>query len=57
MKVKELRKWLKDFDGNLEVVIGDYDEIANEDGPVFKDINGLEQLTSDDKIEFISIHT
>jgi hypothetical protein len=56
MKVKELKKWLKDFDENLEVVIGDYDKIANEDDKVFHDISGLEQLTSDNKKEFVSIH-
>lgn len=56
MTVKELKKWLNDFDENLEVVIGDYDMISNEEETVFHDINGLEQLTSDKKVDFISIH-
>ena len=57
MKVKELRKWLKDFNQDLEVVIADYDKIGDEDEPIFMSIDGVEQLTSDTKEEFISIHS
>jgi len=56
MKVKELKQLLNNFDEELEIVIGDYDKIANEDEPVFHDIAGLEQLTSDKNEEFVSIH-
>jgi hypothetical protein len=57
MKVKELKQLLNDFDEELEIVIGDYDMIANEEETVFHDIDGLEQLTSTiKKEEFVSIH-
>jgi len=56
MKVKELKQRLNNFDEELEIVIGDYEMIANEDEPVFHDIAGLEQLTSDKNEEFVSIH-
>jgi len=56
MKVKELKQLLNNFDEELEIVIGDYDKIANEDEPVFHDIAGLEQLTSDKNEEFVSVH-
>lgn len=56
MTVKELKKVLDNFDENLEVVIGVYDQIAEEDGRVFNEIDGVEQLTSDQKEEFVSIH-
>ena len=57
MKVIDLKKWLNDFDDDLEVVIGDYEKIADEDENIFHNIDGLEQLTSDDGVEFVSIHT
>ena len=57
MKVIDLKEWLNDFDDDLEVVIGDYEKIADEDENVFPNIDGLEQLTSDDGVEFVSIHT
>ena len=57
MKVKELKQLLNNFDEELEIVIGDYDIIANEEETVFHDIDGLEQLTSTiKKEEFVSIH-
>lgn len=56
MTVKELKKVLDNFDENLEVVIGVYDQIAEEDGKVFNDIDGVEQLTSDWKEEFVCIN-
>jgi len=55
MKVKELKELLNDFDDNLEVAIGDYSKIADEDERVFHDVEGVEQLTADSHEEFVSI--
>lgn len=56
MTVKELKNLLNSFAENLEVVIGVYDQIAEEDGKVFNEIDGVEQLTSDRNEEFICIN-
>lgn len=56
MKVSELKRLINDFDENLELVVGDYDEIADEEGRVFHEINGIEKLTDDSKVEFVCIH-
>ena len=56
MKVSEIKRLLEDFDDDLDVVIGDYEKIADGDEDVFHDIDGIEQLTDDNGIEFVSIH-